>query len=34
MDDTITNDSYYSNSASNVKPLKYGRHFEGLYFNK
>ena len=34
MDDTITNDSSYSNSASKVKSLKYGRHFEGLYFNK
>ena len=33
MEDTITNDLYYSNSESRKNNLKFGRHFEGLYFN-
>lgn len=34
LDDTITNDEYYSNSAARVKSYKQGRQFEGLYFSK
>ncbi len=33
MDNTITNDLYYSNSEARKNVLKLGRHFEGLYFN-
>lgn len=34
MNDTITNDLYYSNSEARNKTYKYGRQFEGLYFSK
>lgn len=34
MDDTITNDLYYSNSEGRIRTCKIGRQFEGLYFNE
>ena len=34
MDDTITNDLYYSNSEARIRSCKMGRQFEGIYFNE
>lgn len=38
MDDTMTNQNYYSNSMANKKvdgdPSKYGRHFAGMFFTE